>query len=515
MANSAQPVNTWPGIVAATLVAALILGTLAIVAHRAPSVGVLSVSDWAAVRFTVIQALLSAALSVLFAIPVAKALARRRFAGRAALITLLGAPFLLPVIVAVMGLLAVFGRSGWMSDALGLFGVPPIQIYGFHGVIIAHVFFNMPLATRVILQGWQAIPAERFRLAAHMGFSDSDVARHIEWPMLRQTVPGAFAIIFAICLSSFAVALTLGGGPRATTVELAIYQAFRFDFDLGKAALLACIQICLAGSAALMALKLTTGANVFGRGMDRITRRWDGESRTSRSLDAMAISLAAAFLLVPLSAIVVWGAGTIPTLPIQVWHSALLSIQVAIMSAFITVSAGLYIALATIQFKALEGIGLLAIASSPLVIGTGLFIAIFPVAAPQDWALTVTACVNGMMALPFALRVLVPSVQDTVHNYGRLAASVGMSRWAMLRLVILPRCRAPLGFATGLAAALSMGDLGVVALFASVDEATLPLQIFRLMGAYHMDAAAGASVLLAALSFAVFWICDAWGRRHA
>ena len=34
-------------------------------------------------------------------------------------------------------------------------------------------------------------------------------------------------MIFVICLSSFAVALTLGGGPRATTLELAIYQAMR------------------------------------------------------------------------------------------------------------------------------------------------------------------------------------------------------------------------------------------------------------------------------------------------
>jgi thiamine transport system permease protein len=60
--------------------------------------------------------------------------------------------------------------------------------------------------------------------------------------MLREVCPARFLVIFLICLTSFAVALTLGGGPRATTVELAIYQAFRFDFDLGRAALLALVQ---------------------------------------------------------------------------------------------------------------------------------------------------------------------------------------------------------------------------------------------------------------------------------
>ena len=51
-------------------------------------------------------------VSTLLAIPVARALARRRFPGRGALITLMGAPFLLPAVVAVLGLLAVFGRAG-------------------------------------------------------------------------------------------------------------------------------------------------------------------------------------------------------------------------------------------------------------------------------------------------------------------------------------------------------------------------------------------------------------------
>ena len=49
----------------------------------------------------------------MLAVPVARALARRRFPGRGLLVTLLGAPFLLPVIVALLGLLAVFGRAGW------------------------------------------------------------------------------------------------------------------------------------------------------------------------------------------------------------------------------------------------------------------------------------------------------------------------------------------------------------------------------------------------------------------
>lgn len=170
--------------------------------------------DWRAVRFTIWQAALSGLLSAVLAIPVARALARRRFVGRAALVTLLGAPFILPVIVAVMGLIAVFGRNGAINDALRAAGLPEFIIYGWQGVILAHVFFNLPLSVRLILQGWQAIPAERFRLAESLGFGPRDVARHLERPMLRAVLPGVWLAVFLVCLTSFAVALTLGGGRR-------------------------------------------------------------------------------------------------------------------------------------------------------------------------------------------------------------------------------------------------------------------------------------------------------------
>ena len=77
MARGPQQVTLWPGILAAFVIAALILGTLAIVAAAAPKGRSLGPSDLAAVRFTVSQALLSASLSIIAALPVARALSRQ------------------------------------------------------------------------------------------------------------------------------------------------------------------------------------------------------------------------------------------------------------------------------------------------------------------------------------------------------------------------------------------------------------------------------------------------------
>jgi thiamine transport system permease protein len=457
---------------------------------------------------------LSAALSVVLAIPVARALARRDFWGRRALITLLGAPFILPVIVAVLGLLAVFGRAGWISTALGWFGFDPISVYGLHGVVLAHVFFNLPLATRLILQGWQDIPGEQFRLVAQLGATPLQTARLLEFPMLARVVPGALAIIFAICLTSFAVALTLGGGPRATTVELAIFQAFRFDFDLGRAAMLSMIQIVLTGLAAMIALRVDPRGG-FSGGLGRPARRWDSDGL--KVLDAVIITAAAAFLILPLSAVFLDGLAGLWPLPRGLFTAAVTSVSIALLSTALLLVLALPIAgAAALPNRGwVEMAGLLGLATSPLVIGTGWFVLLNPVVSPFALALPVTATVNAISALPFALRVLIPRLREVRAENGRLAMALNVTGFAFWRHVAWPRMRPQIGFCAGLTAALSMGDLGVITLFADPDRATLPLYIFRLMGSYQMDSAAGVALILLVLSVALFWLFDQGGRRNA
>ncbi|WP_333827104.1 thiamine/thiamine pyrophosphate ABC transporter permease ThiP [Pararhodobacter sp.] len=495
---------------AVAVLLALNLGALGAVYRRAgPAAAVFGPADWAALRFTLLQATLSALISVALAIPVARALARRRFAGRRALVVLTGAPFILPTLVAVSGLLAVFGRGGLANQALGWAGLPTVSIYGLQGVLLAHVFFNLPLATRLILQGWSRVPAEHLRLAASLGFGRRAMWRHIEGPMLTRVVPGALAVVFLICLTSFAVALTLGGGPRATTLELAIYQAFLFDFDLGRAALLALVQAGL-GIAALLALAGFTLPGMAMTGLDRDAPAAPGGM--ARLLDGIAIALVAAFLLLPLAMIVLRGAPHLAGLPASVWMATLQSLKVAALSVVLLAVFTAALALAAVWSRRaaplLEGVGMSALVASPMVIGTGLFIMAFPFIAPARLALPVTALVNAAMALPFALRAVLPALHRAEADYARLSASLGLGVGAHLRLVLWPRLRRPAGFALGLGAALSMGDLGVIVLFAQTGGETLPMQLQRLMGAYRTQDAAGAALLLLVLSLAAFTLLE-------
>ena len=188
--------------------------------------------------FSVWQASLSTLLSIGFALLVARAFARRGdFPLRALLLRLFGLPLVVPAVVVVMGVVSVYGSNGWIPLGRAL--------YGLNGILIAHVFFNLPLAVRLLLPVWQSIPDHHWQLGDQLGLSQWQQWKYLEWPALRESLPGVALLVFMLCLTSFAVVLTLGGGPRSTTLEVAIYQSLRFDFNPSQAVVLALLQLVL------------------------------------------------------------------------------------------------------------------------------------------------------------------------------------------------------------------------------------------------------------------------------
>lgn len=139
------------------------------------------------VRFSFWQASLSALISVGPAIFLARALYRRRFPGRTLLLRLCAMTLILPVLVAVFGILSVYGRQGWLASLFNALGWQwEFSPYGLQGILLAHVFFNMPMATRLLLQALENIPGEQRQIAAQLGMRGYAFFRLVEWPWLRR-----------------------------------------------------------------------------------------------------------------------------------------------------------------------------------------------------------------------------------------------------------------------------------------------------------------------------------------
>ncbi len=240
-AGGASALPWLPGGIAFAAIALLIVLPLAALASAAPLVDILDTLRDPYIRhvavFSLWQAALSTALSIALAIPVARALARRpRLPGIQFLLRLFNLALVAPAMIAILGIAEVHGRSGWANELLGLAGFEAGHyLYGLPGILLAHVFFNMPLATRVFLRAIESVPPENWRLASQLGIGPGAIFRLIDGPAVARVLPGVAGAIFMLCFTSFAAVLTLGGGPRATTIEVAIYQALRLEFDIARA----------------------------------------------------------------------------------------------------------------------------------------------------------------------------------------------------------------------------------------------------------------------------------------
>ena len=139
-----------PGFVALALIVAVVGLALAglTIAGGSTDLG----GSWVYIRRVVVlslgQAALSTILSLALGAAIALALARRtRFPGRGLLTAAMNVATVLPAIVVVFAVVAVFGRSGWLGDLTRIIGLDlGSWLYGLPGILIAHVFFNAPIA---------------------------------------------------------------------------------------------------------------------------------------------------------------------------------------------------------------------------------------------------------------------------------------------------------------------------------------------------------------------------------
>ena len=462
-------------------------------------------------RFTLWQAALSTLLSVALAIPVARALARqRRFFGRVWLLRLAVVPLGLPALVAALGIVEIWGRQGIVNDLLHLAGLEnPVSVYGLAGILIAHVFFNLPLAARLMLAALDRIAPEHWLTAANLGMRGPALFRLVEWPAIRRVAPGIAGLVFMLCATSFTIVLTLGGGPAATTIEVAIYQALRFDFDPPRAVLLAALQILM--TAALLGLIALIGRpDEEGATAGRPIRRFDGRHR--RLFDGAILFLFAAFTGAPLVATLTAGLsadlGRLALDPLL--HRALAtSLAIAFASASLCLLLALPVVMtprladrggtdATTRFlaRALPATGSLILLVPPIIIATGWFLILRRFGDTTRHAPAIVAIINALMALPFVVRVLEPAFRTHLARTGRLALSLGVTGANRLLRIDLPALRKPLAMAFAFAMALSLGDLGAIAIFGADGFVTLPWLLFSRMASYRTADAAGIALLL-------------------
>ncbi len=486
--------------------------------------------NWPRLAYSLKNASLQAGLSTLFslviAVPAAITLSRRRARMVRIFVLVISLAMVLPTGVAALGLLSVWGRQGVMADICHL-ALPFCgggSIYGLHGVVIAHMMLNVPLMIRVFMPLLHAVAPSQWRLAAMLGLTPLGRFYHVEWRAVKSAIPGISALVFLLCFTSFALVLMLGGGPKVTTLEVEIYTAIRFNFNLSGAAGLSLVQFSLA--AIFVAIIAVLGKQAV---QIPIRSKYDDIRRGDLKLfdhiaDTVIVSVLVLLVGLPVVMVAIDGllGGGLTALLMRprFWSGLIASVSIASISAAVVVIMTVLMAMAGANLSGVNllrggrtanmmkilldaGVMLYLVIPS-IVLGTASFILLRGYGDVIGNAFAVVVVANILMALPFAVRLLERRMATLTHQHDKLAAMLGISGWNRLRVLTLPPLERDLGVIMGLTAALSIGDLGVIALFAHDDFKTLPWMLYQLSGRYASDEAAALALMLMLLTVFMF-----------
>ena len=485
MPSAVRPAPITTRFAAAIVIAAVLAGVVPLVVFALQQGGRIGLDAyvWRILGFTLWQAGLSTVISVTLALPAAYAFAHTSFPGRNALLSLLAVPQSLPAIVVVLLLVDLFGARSLMAGT--------ISIYGLTGIVLAHVFFNLPLALRLFVQVLEAVPPENRKLATQLGFTPWTQWRHVEWSALRPAVARIAALIFLLCAASFVVVLTLGG-PAATTLEVAIYHSLRIDFDVARALSLSLLQVALC-AVLVIASGRTPWIEVTAS--RSISRHNDTLHRPTGLLTITTIIALAIIVGLPLFMLLLDG---LPNISLGPGMLQALATSTAIAFASTLLALALAMPLAK-GGNAANSIGLLGLIVPPAVLATGWFILLRRADGGVIMSASLVAALNALMALPFAVALLSPAFAAIAQTQDRLAAHLNIEGWDRFRRIDLPVLRKPLAQAGLFAFALSLGDLSAVTLLGSQGLITLPSLLHLQMGNYRSDDAIGTALVLALL----------------
>lgn len=452
--------------------------------------------------FTFWQAVLSTLLTIGFALPTAYVFTRFRFFGKDFLLSFATLPFVLPTVVVATAFDALLGRSGVVNNLLmSLFSLEnaPVQLERtLVLILIAHVFYNYAVALRILVGYWSNQNARIEEAARVLGAHGWRLWWNIRLPMLRPALLAASALVFIFTFTSFGVIVILGGLQFAT-LEVEIYRQSLNLFNLPMAAALSLIQILTMFGMMIVYTRLQRRIVIDLQSSKRVAR--PVHSLQERVLVISTLIFMALLLFAPLIALVARsltagrGIGNYTGLSQNLRGSVLFvppieAISNSLIFALITTVLAVGLGVITAYLlnsrgrlaRWLDPVFMLPLATSAVTLGFGFIIALDEPPLNLRSSVVIIPLAHTLVALPFVVRNVLPSLRSIPPNLREAAQTLGASPLMVLRLVDLPLISRSVFVGATFAFTVSMGEFGASLFVARPDTPTIPIVIFRLLG---------------------------------
>lgn len=180
---------------------------------------------WTSIPLTLQVMGWSVLLQLALGVPIAWALARCAFRGKALLDALVTLPLVFPPIVIGYALLLLLGREGWLLAWLPL-EWRPHWVFSETGLVIAAVAAGLPLMVKPSQAAFAEIDESLREVAATLGARPWQVFMKVELPQARLGILAGLVLAVGRAMGEVGISLMLGGNisGRTETLSLAVYN---------------------------------------------------------------------------------------------------------------------------------------------------------------------------------------------------------------------------------------------------------------------------------------------------
>ncbi|MGB3211702.1 MAG: iron ABC transporter permease [Desulforhopalus sp.] len=457
--------------------------------------------------FTCWQAALSTVITLILALPGAYVFARYRFFGKNLLQSLMTVPFVLPTVVTAAAFRALLGPNGllnsWLMAGFDL-PHPPIRIdQTVSFFLLAHVFYNYTLVLRIVGGFWAGLDPDLRAAARMLGASPWQTFRRITLPLLMPAIGSAALLVFIFCFTSFGVVLILGG-PGYATLEVEIYRQSVQLFNLPMAAALSLTQIAVNFLLMWFHARLSKRSRIAFYADAATATATKTETPWQKLFIGTNLVFMVVLLLTPLVALVTRSVTGENGLTLA-YYSALFTTQarsvffvepisavansVGYGLAAMTIAVILGLLASTFLVSARgrtssfwDALIMLPLATSAVTLGFGYIITLNKPPLNLRDSLALVPIAHALVAFPFVVRCILPSLRQIPQSLRESAALLGASPYQVWRWVDIPIIGRAILVGAVFAFSISMGEFGASAFVTRPHNPTMPVAIFRFLG---------------------------------
>ncbi len=199
-----------------------------------------------AIKLTLIAAVISVPLNLLFGLAAAWAITKFDFRGKHFLVTLIDLPFSVSPVVAGLIYVLVFGAQGWFGPWLDEHNIK--IIFAIPGIVLATVFVTFPFIARELIPLMEAQGREEEEAATVLGASGWQTFWKVTLPNIKWGLLYGVILCNARAMGEFGAVSVVSGHIRGFTntiplhVEI-LYNEYNFAAAFAVASILALLAL--------------------------------------------------------------------------------------------------------------------------------------------------------------------------------------------------------------------------------------------------------------------------------